>query len=131
MKYSDTLQDVKKKDEYGNEITVKAYTYTYLVNKKEYKEGDSFSVSTSGSGTDIFGNATSTDTTITFLILRGKLVTTSTHSVTTGTDVLGNSTITDSTTTNHYDWKNGFYVLTSIDTTTSSRGSDLYGGTWH
>ena len=55
------------------------------------------------SGTDVFGNPTSTTTITDYYIVRGKMVTSKAVSTTSSTDILGNST--ESVTTTEYTYK--------------------------
>ena len=80
-----------------------AFLYSYFINGTEYKLFNVINgqlnllqpvinIQTTAVGEDIFGNRTDTITDTVYKIIQGKLVTQSSHSVTTGTDILGNAT---------------------------------------
>ena len=89
-----------------------------------------FTFEFTGTGSDIFGNKSNTTTSLEMTIYKGKLVTISSVTNTTSTDILGNSSNSQNQVTYQYKEEGGYLVYDEIDTTTSSSGSDIYGGNW-
>src|SRR3989339_74155 len=108
--------------------------YGYDINGIDAFTGGEFSVTTIGSGSDIFGNSTETNTTMVFEVIKGKTVVKESTSLTTGTDILGSSTTTSSHTLTDYDWitfkGKKYYVPLKTTTTVSQKGEDIFGGAW-
>src|SRR3989338_6037051 len=151
IEYSEKLAPVEttQKDAEGNPVTRMIYTQSMIITagdktitlsfeqlKGTYSSSwasamaASFTITTSGSGEDIFGNFTSTTQTLTMTVFHGKLITLGSSSKTTGEDILGNKTYSYSDTTYNYTMRDGKLVYTSIVTKSWSEGEDLYGGWW-
>ena len=87
---------------------------------------------TTTSSTDVFGNTSTTLTTLTQTLYKGKFVTLGTVSNTTSKDVFGGTIAGSSSVTNTYIVdSNNYIVLSSVVTVASPQsGSDIYGNIW-